>query len=78
MGYRLEGPGLIPGRGKFFVFSAASRPVLGASQSHTEWVPGDISLGVKRQKHEADHSPPCSEKVRNSKLYLQKPSIYLS
>jgi hypothetical protein len=29
-----------------------------------EWVPGALSLGVKWLGPEADHSPPCSAKVR--------------
>jgi hypothetical protein len=29
-----------------------------------EWVPGALSLGVKRPGREADHSPPSSAEVK--------------
>jgi hypothetical protein len=45
-----------PGKGKIFLFSTASRPVLGLTQSTIQWVPGALSMGVKRQGREADHS----------------------
>jgi hypothetical protein len=31
-----------------------------------QWVPGTISLGVRRSGREADHSPPSSAEVKNS------------
>jgi len=39
----------------------ATKPALGPTQSPTQWVPGALSLGVKRPGHEADHSPPSSD-----------------
>jgi hypothetical protein len=30
-----------------------------------QWVPGDVSPGVKRQRREADNSFTCSDKVKN-------------
>jgi hypothetical protein len=41
-----------------------SRPVLGSTQPTIQWVPGSLSLGVKRPGHEADHSPAFSAEVR--------------
>jgi hypothetical protein len=35
-----------------------SRGSTQSTQPPVQWVPGAISLGVKRQGHEADHSPP--------------------
>jgi hypothetical protein len=47
-----------------FLFSAASRTALGPTQPPIQWVPGAFSLGVERQGHEADHSPPSSAEVK--------------
>jgi hypothetical protein len=36
-----------------------------------QWVPGALSLGVKRLGREADHSPPSSAKAKEQvELYL--------
>jgi hypothetical protein len=43
-----------------FLFTTASRTALGPTQLPIHWVPGALSLGVKRQGREADHSPPSS------------------
>jgi hypothetical protein len=53
-GYGLDGRGWIPGRGKIFLFSTASRPVLGPTQPPIQWVPGTLSPGVKRSGREAE------------------------
>jgi hypothetical protein len=50
-------PGAIPGRGKIFVYSKASRPVPG--------LPAAFSQGVKRPGREADHSRPSTAEVKN-------------
>jgi hypothetical protein len=65
MGYGLDGQGSIPGRGKIFLFSTASRPVLGPTQPPIQWIPVVISPGVEQPGCEADHSPPSSAKVKN-------------
>jgi hypothetical protein len=41
-----------------------SGTALGPTQPPTQWVPGALSLGVKRQGREADHSPPSSTRVK--------------
>jgi hypothetical protein len=39
-----------------------------------QWVPGVLSLGVKRPGREADHSPPSSAEVKECvELYLHSP-----
>jgi hypothetical protein len=45
--------------------------IMGSSQPPIHWVPGDLSLGVKRPGREADHSPPSSAEVEEwVELYL--------
>jgi hypothetical protein len=44
----------------------ASRTALGPTQPPIQWVPGVLSLGVKRPGREADHLPPSSAEVKNA------------
>jgi hypothetical protein len=60
-----------------FLFTTASRTALGPTQPPIEWVPGALSLGVKRPGREADHSPPSSAEVKNSWSYTSTPPIRL-
>jgi hypothetical protein len=46
-----------------FLFTTASKTALGLTQPPIQWVPGALSLGVKRPVREADHSPPSSTEV---------------
>jgi hypothetical protein len=39
---------LSPGRVKNFLFSTSSTPAPGSTQPPIQWVPGDLSPGVKR------------------------------
>jgi hypothetical protein len=50
-----------------------SRTALGTTQPSIQWVPGAVSLGLKRPSHEADHSPPSSAKVKNAWSYTSTP-----
>jgi hypothetical protein len=36
----------------------------GAHPASYQWVPGVLSLGIKRPRREADHSPPSSAEVK--------------
>jgi hypothetical protein len=56
---------LSPGRGNIFLLSTSSRPVLGPIQTPIQRVPGALSPGVKRQRRDADYSPPFSIEVKN-------------
>jgi hypothetical protein len=47
-----------------FLFTTASRTALEPTQPPIQWVPGALSLGVKRPGREADHSPPSSAEVK--------------
>jgi hypothetical protein len=59
-----------------FLFTTASRTALGLTQSPIQWVPGVLSLGVKRSGREADHSPPSSAEVKECvELYLHSPIL---
>jgi hypothetical protein len=42
-----------------------------------QWVPGTLSLGVKRPGREADQSPPSSAEVKNAWSYISTPPIHL-
>jgi hypothetical protein len=55
----LDGRGTIPGRGKR-VCTTVSRPPVGPTQSHIQWIPG-----AKQSGREAVHSPPPSAEVKN-------------
>jgi len=46
------------------LFTAVSRTVLGPIQPPIQCVPRVLSLGVKRLRHEADHSPPYSSDIK--------------
>jgi hypothetical protein len=73
-GYGLDDQGVgvrFAVRGKNFYFSMSSRPVLRSTQPPIQWVPGTLSPEVKRQGHEADHSPPASTDVK--KIYTSTP-----
>jgi hypothetical protein len=53
----------------------ASRLALGPTQPPIQWVPGALSLGVKRLRHEGDHSASSSAEVKECvELYLHSPN----
>jgi len=47
-----------------FLFATASRPALGPIQPPIQWVPAVLSPGVKRLRHDANHSPPSSAEIK--------------
>jgi hypothetical protein len=47
-----------------FLFATASGAALGPAQPPIQWVPGALSLGVKRPGRETDHSLPSSVEVK--------------
>jgi hypothetical protein len=58
-----------------FLFTTASRLLLGPTNPRIKWVPGALSLGVQRPGREADHSPPSSAEVKECvELYLHSPN----
>jgi hypothetical protein len=46
---------------------------MGPTQPPIQWVPGALSLGVKRPGLEADHSSPSSADVKNAWSYTFTP-----
>jgi hypothetical protein len=59
-----------------FFFSIASRPALGPTQPHTQWVSEAVCPGVKQQGHEADYLPPSITEVKNVGPVLVFPHIF--
>jgi hypothetical protein len=58
-----------------FLFTTASRPALGPTQSPIRWEAGALSLGIKRPGREADYSPPFTAEVKECvELYLHSPN----
>jgi hypothetical protein len=57
------------------VFAIVSKPslVLGTTLPYVEWVPGDLSTGLKQLGHRGDHSSPSSAEHKTwPELYLHK------
>jgi hypothetical protein len=46
------------------------------TQPPIQWVPGTLSLGIKRPGREADHSPPFSAEVKNAWSYTSTPQYF--
>jgi hypothetical protein len=57
-----------------FLFTTASRTALGPTQPPIQWVPGSLSLGVRRPGREADHSPSSAKVKEWVELYLHSPN----
>jgi hypothetical protein len=62
-----------PGGVKNFYFLMSSRPALRFTQPPIQWVPGSLSLVVKRPRREADHLPPASVEAKKMWIYNQLP-----
>jgi hypothetical protein len=88
-GCGLDARSSIPGRGETSLFYPASRPrgrgssscgvnsclfsSSGARPAFYKWVSIFLSLGVKLQELEADHSPPTSAGVKEVRIYTSSP-----
>jgi hypothetical protein len=63
-----------PVRLGIFLFDTVSRPAMGPTQHPMRWVPGALSLGIKRPEHEAEYAPPSSAEVKECvELHLHSP-----
>jgi hypothetical protein len=71
-GYRLDDRGFDSRQTQdIFLYFTAPTAVPGPTKTSIQWVSGTISLGVKRLKHEANHSPPSRVEVKNSECILR-------
>jgi hypothetical protein len=62
---------------RIFLFATAFKPALAPTQPLPQWVPGTLSLVVKRLGREADNSPPSSDEVTNAWSYTSTPQVLL-
>jgi hypothetical protein len=62
---------------KNFRFSMSSRPAPGSTKPLIQRVPGALSLEVKQQGREADHSPPSTTEVKKTWIYVSTPPYVL-
>jgi hypothetical protein len=65
-GYGLYDRDSIPCRERR-LYSTSSRPALGTTQPPMQWVPEDLSPGLKQPRREANPSTPSSGEVKNSR-----------
>jgi hypothetical protein len=62
-----------------FLFIIVFRPALGPTQPPIEQIPVALTLGVKRPKREADHSPLSNVKVKSAWSHTSTPQyIFLA
>jgi hypothetical protein len=55
------------------LFTTVSKMAVGPTQPPIQWVPGALSLGVKRPGREADRSRPSSAEINNAWRYTSAP-----
>jgi hypothetical protein len=61
---------------KNYHFCISSRPTMDPNQLPIHCVPGDLSLGVKRQGRETGHSPKISAEIKKIRMYTSIPSCF--
>jgi hypothetical protein len=67
LGYGLDDRGFESREGLgIFLFTTAFRMALGTTQPPIQCVLGSLSVGIKGQRREADHSPLSSAEVKNA------------
>jgi len=77
LGYELDDQGFEYRQGlEIFLYTTASRTTLGSIQP-IQQVPGALSLEVKRQGCEDDHTPQSSAEVKNVWSYASISSMCL-
>jgi hypothetical protein len=83
LGYGLDNRGFESRQGlRVFLLTTASRPALVSTHPPIQWVPGALSLGIKRPGHGADHNLHLVPRLRMRAANLHSPlrlySILLS
>jgi hypothetical protein len=76
MGYGLDNRWFESRQGLgIFLFTTATIPALEPAQLSIEWLPGALSLGLKRPGRETDHSPSASAEVKDCvELHISTPN----
>jgi hypothetical protein len=64
MGLTIELSGFDSRRGLGIFLSTLTKPALGVTQHPVQGVTETLSVGLKRPRREADHSPPSSAEVK--------------
>jgi hypothetical protein len=73
-GWTIEVLGFDSRRGQgIFLCTTVPRTALGPNQPPIQWVPWALSLGVRRPRREADHSPPSSVEFNTAWNYTSTP-----
>jgi hypothetical protein len=76
MGYKLNGRDSIPDKWKEYYFVRGVQTGSGAHPASIQWVPGALSLELKRPEREADHSRPFDAEVKNSAAIPSLPRMF--
>jgi hypothetical protein len=58
------------GRARHFSLFLRVQTGLAAQSAFMQWAPGALSPEVKQLEHEADHSLPSNNKVKNGGVYM--------
>lgn len=69
----LTSSGFDPRQSMIVLFFTVSRPSLGITHLPMQYIPGDLSLEVKRQEHEADSSLKSSVEI--NKFVITSPLL---
>jgi hypothetical protein len=73
----LEGKySILSRRRDFFLSAVASRPVLGPTQPHKQWIAEALSEELKRSEHEGDHLHMYNAKVNNVRQLVKHRDIF--
>jgi hypothetical protein len=62
---------------EIFLYSTASTPALGPTESPIQWVPGALSPEIKQPGSEADLSSPSSAEVKSGGAKPQSPYVLM-
>jgi hypothetical protein len=72
-----SGVSVLAGARNFSLHHRVRTGSVGLTQSPVQWIPGTLSLRVKRPGRETDHTPPFSAEVKNAWSYTSTPPVRL-